>query len=208
MSARNYILSLALVILVFVVLIPGGVLAVMYAMERAPGWRSTAIGFGYVAFFLGIPLWILGFGIALWRTVAPRVRSVGLPAWAAFSLLVFVAADWRFFLWLFQPLFAPFLCAGTVLLVALMFLPDRPAPGDGAQPQSRPGFRLAVWALGIEAVLAAASLAGSLAWSFTGAMPLYRLDIHAQRYGYWWALALAAAMAWAIVEGRRAPRAA
>ena len=208
MSATAYVGRLAVTLLVFVVLIPGTVVGLLYAVEHAPGGRDAALGFGYAAFFIGIPLWILGFGIALWRTARARIATVGLPGWVAFLLLVLFVADWRFFLWMFQPFFAPFLGAAIVLLVALIFLPDRTLPVGGARLTSGFGVRLATCALGIEAVLASASLLASLGSVFTSSAPLYSLDAYARRFAVWWVFGLAAAMVWSIVEGRRGMRAA
>jgi hypothetical protein len=144
MSARAYLIRLALLIVVFIVAIPGVVIGLMYWMETSPGWRSTGIGFGYVAFFLGIPLWILSFAIACWRTASRRARTVGFPLWVALSLFVLVAAEWQliFSLSLFQERFRGwFLCGAAVLLLSLLLLPDR-AAGDETPQSSRIGFLL------------------------------------------------------------------
>src|SRR5882672_310364 len=161
MSARAYAIRLALLLLIFVIVIPGGVAGLLYAMEHSSGARGAALGFGYVAYFIGIPLWVLGFGIALWLTARARVQTVGLPNWVSLSLVVLVLADWRFFLWMFRPFVAPFLWGAILLLVALLFWPDRAAPGrDQRQPPGY-GYVAAVWAWGFFALLACASLAAS-----------------------------------------------
>jgi hypothetical protein len=208
MPAAAYIVWLAVTLLVFVVLIPVAVIGGLYMLENTPGWRSAGLGFGYVAFFIGIPLWIFAFGIALWRIARARIVAVGLPGWVGFLLFILVAADWRFFLWMFQPLFAPFLAAAAVMLVALALLPDRTDTAAGKVQQPGIGERVASAALGIETVLASVSLVGSLAWAFTAAMPFYRLDVHARQFAGWWTYVLAAALVWSIVEARRRMRAA
>jgi hypothetical protein len=202
MSARAYLIRLALLIVVFVVVIPGVVVGLLYLMETSPGWRNAGIGFGYVAFFLGIPIWILSFAVACWWTASRRARAVGFPFWVALSLFVFVAADWRLIFSLFQEHFRGwFLYGAAVLLLSLSLLPDRSS--DGETPQApRVAFLAATAAVGVGALLACAVLIASLTYSFTLDSRAHRVDWHARDLASWWFFVLGGAMIWAIVDGR------
>jgi hypothetical protein len=196
MSARAYAIRLALLIVIFVVVIPGAVVGLLAALNASPEGRNAGLGFAYAAFFLGIPLWILSFAIACWWTASARARAVGFPFWVALSLFALVAADWRFVFWMFGHT-SWFLWAAAALLVSLLFLPDRSSQPAGL------GFHVATGAVAVEALLACLALAGSLVWSFTLFAPAMVVDRHAGRAASWWIFVLCGAMIWAIIEGRR-----
>jgi hypothetical protein len=142
MTSRAFAIRLAIILLVFVVVVPGAVVGLIYAMEKTPGWRDASLGLGYAAFFLGIPIWILSLAIALWRATAARARTLGLPGWIAASFLVLVIAEWKFFLWMFYSFRVPFLAGAGVLLAALMVWPA-PASNMGDAPAKASPARLA-----------------------------------------------------------------
>jgi hypothetical protein len=200
MSARAYAIRLALLIVVFVVVIPGAVVGLLAALNASPEGRNAGLGFAYAAFFLGIPLWILSFAIACWWTASARARAVGFPFWVALSLFVLVAADWRFVFWMFGHT-SWFLYGAAALLVSLLFLPDR---GPSRETSQSPGlgFRIATGAVAVEALLACLVLAGSLIWSFTFFAPAMVVDRYAGRAASWWIFVLCGTMIWAIVESR------
>jgi hypothetical protein len=202
MSARAYAQRLALLFLIFVFAIPAVAVGLVFAMTQSAEWRDAAFGFGYGAFFLGIPIWILSFAIACWWTASRRAHAVGFPFWVALSLAVLVAADWRLIFSFFQEYFRGwFLYSAAILLLSLLLLPDRPTHDAG--PRSlRTGFLVAQIAVGIQALLASAVLAASLTYSFTLNGQANMVDSYARDAASWWIFVLGGAMIWAAVEGR------
>jgi hypothetical protein len=93
------------------------------------------------------------------------------------------------------------LSAAAVLLLSLLFLPDR-SPGNETSQSAGLGFRVATAAVAIEALLACLALAGSLIWSFTTFAPAMAVDRFAGRAASWWIFVLGGAMIWAAIEGR------
>jgi hypothetical protein len=219
MSVRAYILRLALLVLIFFVVIPGIVAFAFYHMNHSPPWPDAGGHFNLFAFFVIMPLWLLGLAITLCWTASARAHTVGFPAWAPLTLLVCIGADWRFFLWLFEHT-APFFSGGLVLLIALALLPERAVPTGDLPPPGR-AFQLAMWALVVEAVFAGVSAFASLGQAATTGLRYFRLpfpreigwlwpvlDGQARQVGFWWVFVLAIAMLWAIVEAWRPQRAA
>jgi len=203
MSARAYAIRLALLIVIFIVVIPGAVVGLLAALNASPEGRSAGLGFAYAAFFLGIPLWIMSFAIGCWWTASARARAVGFPFWVALSLFALVAADWRLIFSLFQEQTKGwFLYGATVLLISLLLLPDRPVGGQVPQ-SSRVGFTVATVAVGIAALLACAALAASLIYSFTLNRSAFFVEVYARQAASWWIFVLCGAMIWAVIEGRR-----
>ena len=205
MTPRAFAIRLAIILLVFVVLVPGTVVSLIYAMEKTPGWRDASLGLGYIAFFLGIPIWILSLAIALWRATAARARTLELPGWIAVSFLVLVMAEWKFFLWMFYSFRIPFLAGAGVLLAALLVWPAPPSNTGDAPAKASAARLAAIGAIGVHALLASAALAGSLVFSLTLSMPAYQVETYATRYAGSWFFVLCVAMIWAVVDAQRRP---
>jgi hypothetical protein len=96
MSGRVYAIGLARVLFIFVVVIPALAVGLLYAIEMTRGRSSGGLILEYAILFLGTPLWLLCFAIALWQVVSRRARTVRLPFWVSPLVLVLLAADWRF----------------------------------------------------------------------------------------------------------------
>ncbi len=207
MSRRAYALRLALIFFIFVVAVPGVVLGLLYALEQSAGNRNAALGWGYAAFFIGIPLWALGFVIAICRAAYVRGRTAGLPAWIVLTLIVFLLADLRSVFevrWLLHYLiFPPFLSAAIGLLVALMFWPDRTADGAAGDPSRAAAHNAAIWAWNVHAALASASLAAWILWFWTLSPYATLFQRYAIWAGRWWLFVLCGSMIWALFGGRR-----
>ena len=201
MTGRAYALRLALVLFIWIVVIPGVVIGALFALERAGG-RETLLWF-----FLCIPVWVVGFLGSLWRTVHLRVRALSLPAWIAAMLLVLLPADWRS---IFETrrllqylIFPPFLSAALALLVALMFWRERAADGD-ARASLGSARDVAIWSLAIHGALAAAALGTSIVSFFTHDSWAIWFQLRVHWAGRWWLLAVCGSLVWAIVESRQA----
>jgi len=203
MTSRAFAIRLAIVLLVFVVVVPGAVIGLIYKMEKTPGWRDASLGLGYAAFFLGIPIWILSLAIALWRATAARARTLGLPGWIAISFLVLVIAEWKFFLWMFYSFRVPFLAGAGVLLAALLIWPAPASDRGDAPAKTSPARLAAIAAIGVHALLASAALAGSLVFSLTLSTSAYQVETYATRFAGSWFFVLCAAMIWAVVDAHR-----
>jgi hypothetical protein len=215
MTARAYIIRLVWVLVIFLALIPGVVIALLFGMEHTPGNRNSALGFAYVAFFIGIPIWALSFLITLSRTAYVRARALGLPFWIGLTLIVFLIADWRSIydvsLLLRYPLplaygyVPPFFTAAIALLVALAIWPPRAADQQASRTELMSAQDAAVWSWGIQALLGCASVAASVSWFWTISPVAAEIQRQAQWAGRWWLLAICGAMIWAMVESQRRP---
>ena len=203
MSGRAYAIRLALVVFIFSVVIPALAVGLLYAIEATRSRSGNGLVFEYFILFLGTPLWLLCFAIALGRAVHQRARTVGLPFWVSLLVLILLAADWRIsFQWSFRPFFAPLPGGAFALLIALAFWPER---ADGAPPRTFAND-CAIWALAGFAVLAVASFAGSLIGMTIGTMMAVQIEGYARFAARWWVFLAIGAMICTIVAGRRKAR--
>jgi hypothetical protein len=154
MSGRAYAVRLALVVFIFVVVMPPA-LAVLAFFSVEAARDVGDIVWGFIIFVAIVLLWVPGFAVALWLAVYPRTRTIGLPFWMPLLVLILLAADWRFLdslrSWPWP--FAPFLLGAFALLIALAFWPER---AEGASPRTFAND-CAIWALAGLGVLACAS---------------------------------------------------
>jgi len=201
MSGRAYAIRLILVVFIFAVVIPALAAGLLYAIEATRSPSGNGLLFEVFIIFLGIPLWVLGFAVALWQAVYPRTRSIGLPFWISPLVLILLAADLQFVsfsMWSPRP-FGPFLLGACALLIALAFWPER------AEGASRRSFAndCAIWALAGLGVLACASFLG---WQI-GITFETPTAVQTERYvrpaARWWVFLAIGAMIVTIVAGRR-----
>jgi hypothetical protein len=190
-------------VFVFAVVIPG--LFVLLLMGLGNGASSPAVGLGFIGYFIGIPVWIVAASIVLWRLCSARMRSIGVPALISFIVIPFALADWRFFLWLFRPFHAPFLLTILLLLAALVLWPDRADRTEAAGYRKTAPVVLG-GCLAVQLILAVVSIVGSVGTVMYSTPGPFRLTAYANHYALWWNAAIAAAMAWTLIEaGRRPP---
>jgi hypothetical protein len=199
MTRGEFSIGLAKRVFVFAVVIPG--LFVLSLMALGDGPSSPAIGLSYIGYFIGIPLWIVAASIVLWRHCRARMRSIGLPGAMSLIVIPFALADWRFFLWLFQPFHAPFLLTILLLLVALMLWPDANR-GEGASSRKAAPLLLGGCLL-VQLILAVASIVGSVGFVINTSRGAFMLTAYAGHYALWWNAAIAAAMIWTLIEAGR-----
>jgi hypothetical protein len=190
---------------IFVVVIPALAVGLIYAIEATRSRSGNGLIWEYAILFLGIPVWLLCFAIALWQAVNPRVRTVGLPFWVSLLVLVLLAADWHSaltFKYRIHPFPTPFLLGALALLIALAFWPER---AEVASPRTFAN-NFAVWALAAFAVLAVASFVGTLIGMTIGAEMAIRIDGYARSVARWWVFLAIGVMICAIIAGRRKMR--
>jgi hypothetical protein len=202
MSGRAYAIRLTQVVFIFAVVIPALAVGLVYAIEATRSRSGNGLVWEYIIIFLGTPLWLLCFAIALGQVVHRRARTVGLPFWVSLLVLIQLAADGGFFLsfqWSFRPFFAPFLLGAFALLIALAFWPER---AEGASPRTFAND-CAIWALAGLGVLACASFVGSLIGMTIGTMMAVQIDGYARFAARWWVFLAIGAMIFTIVAGRR-----
>lgn len=202
MTGRGFLIGLAKRVFIFAVVIPGAFVGLLFAL--GPGSSSPAVGLGYLGYFIGIPIWIICTSVALWWLFGARMRFMGMPS--AFSLIVipFVLADWRFFLWLFRPFYAPFLLTIVLMITALVLWPDRAHRGETTSAYKKALIVLG-GCLALQVVLALASIVGSVGFFLNATRGAFLLAGYAGHYALLWNGAIAAAMVWALVEARRMP---
>jgi len=199
-SGRAYAIRLALVVFIFVVVTPPALAALaFFSVEVARDAGDLVWGFMIVVAI--VLLWVPGFAVALWLTVYPRTRTIGLPFWMPLLVLILLAADWRFLdslrRWPWP--FAPFLLGAFALLIALAFWPER---AEGASPRTF-ASDCAIWALAGLGVLACASFVGSLIEMTMGTMMAVQTGGYARFAARWWVFLAIGAMIFTIVAGRR-----
>ena len=91
-SGRAYAIRLALVVFIFVVVTPPALAALaFFSVEVARDAGDLVWGFMIVVAI--VLLWVPGFAVALWLTVYPRTRTIGLPFWMPLLVLILLAAD-------------------------------------------------------------------------------------------------------------------
>jgi hypothetical protein len=209
-SGRAYAIRLALMVFIFVVVIPAVIAALaIYGLESA---RNTGdLIWGFIIFVAVVLLWVPCFAIALWLVVYRRTRTIGLPFWISLLVLILLAADWQFLDALAKaassgsairwppPPFAPFLLGAFALLIALAFWPER---AEGASPRTFAND-CALCALAGLGVLACASFVGSLIGMTIGTPMAVQIGGYARFAARWWVFLAIGAMIFTIVAGRR-----
>lgn len=201
MSSSKYAIRLAVVVFVFAIAIPGLVIGSFYLLQL--GGPNVMFGSGLIAFFFGIPVWVIAFGIALWRTSRERLQVVGLPEALGWALMLLVGADAKFFLWIFRPFQAPFLLGAIMLLIALIFWPDR-GPREKSEDDSIGGAKMiAIGSFFILVFLAGISLIGWLTNVVTLSRGAFLLEYNAKWFASWWIFVVGATMTWAVIDARQ-----
>lgn len=201
MTGREFLIGLGRRVFVFTIVIPAVFLGFL-ALTWSGGSSSASLGIGLGGYFFGIPLWIICASIALWRLVRERVCSIGLAPATSLIFIPFVLADWKFFLGLFRPFYAPFLIAAILLVICLALWPDEKAKLENEGPR-----KVSVVVLGVcvamQTLLALVALIGSAMFVLTTMGTAFRMEHLAAFYAGKWNYALCAAIVWVLVEVRR-----
>jgi uncharacterized membrane protein YhaH (DUF805 family) len=200
MSARAYLIRLAILVFVFVVAIPALAVGRLYVTDRSHNYATYSTG-----------IWTVALAIALWRVSRKRVQAVGLPYAISLGFIPLVLADWGFVLLSFELVHnlqyfvhAPFLLSAILMLIALAFWPTAETRTGGEPKRSTIARQAAIWSFAIQAILAGVSPAAYLS-VFLARPALYFSIVSApELLGRLLVVVVAVTQTWAIVEARRA----
>jgi hypothetical protein len=178
------------------VLVPAVVFAAGYVLQQ-----QTAIGYGYLVYFVGFPLWVVLLAASMWTATRLRVKTAELPPIFSWGLGLLVLADWQFFLWFFKPFQAPFVSsavvAGCYLVTARSIEPSNEnltiKNGAFAHKLFQSLFKCIV---GLAAIRLAA-----FALSFITLVPFtttYLVQAYAGLFAWWGAVGLAALLGYIL----------